>query len=81
MSIMAAEQTFLCETCSAKRHRPYSVPYFLYRCANGCGFRRFVRSDIIESLSTFPENARPENWDSLSLQQKLVVAGNAASPK
>jgi hypothetical protein len=71
---MEEHEVYLCEVCTAKRHRSYSVSYFLRACANGCGFRRFVREDILDKIGAIPEAARPDGWSQMTTVEKVLFA-------
>lgn len=74
---MEEHEVYLCEVCNAKRHRSYSVSYFLKACANGCGFKRFIRGDILDKISAIPEAARPDEWDQMTAFEKALFGYRA----
>lgn len=65
---------YTCLDCGESVERKYRAKYLLSSCGSGCGYVRFVRDSLIEKIEMIPDDSKPEDWPSLSLEGKLKVA-------
>lgn len=69
--------TYVCSGCRNDEDREYRVTHFIKFCENGCGFVKHIRKALVKKTSTVPDDARPESWASMDLDERLMVAMRA----
>jgi hypothetical protein len=60
--------------CGATVERSFRVPAVIRTCENDCGFGGYVREGLADRLGDVPEEARPEDWEELSAEERLRIA-------
>jgi len=65
---------YVCPTCGATVDRPFRAPSVVRQCDNGCSFGHFLRADILERVEAVPEDARPDDWEEMEVENRLLVA-------
>ena len=71
---MGRSHEYVCPTCGDVVERPFRAPSVVRRCDNGCEFGPFLRVDVLDRVDQVPESARPDDWQEMEVEQRLLVA-------
>jgi hypothetical protein len=71
---MGRTHEYVCPTCGAVVERPFRAPSVVRQCDNGCSFGHFLRADILARVEEVPEEVRPDDWDEMEVENRLLLA-------
>ena len=67
-------ETYRCAVCEAPVEREFAVRSVIRTC-DECGEHgRFLHESLLESLESIPDDDRPEEWESMSLDERFMDA-------
>jgi hypothetical protein len=67
-------ETYVCPNCTEPTDRHYRVQFFSVTCPACDEHGRFVHESLLAVLDGIPADERPDNWDSLPLDERLLRA-------
>jgi hypothetical protein len=67
-------ETYVCPHCTEPTERHYRVQFFSVTCPDCGEHGRFVHRSLLSVLESIPVEDRPDGWDSLPLDERLLRA-------
>jgi len=66
--------TYTCSSCGETVEREYGVQYIVLTCPDCGEHGRLVHESLLSTLEGVPEEDRPEDWDRMGLDDRLLHA-------
>lgn len=67
-------QEYVCAACGATTARGYTVPMLVRTCEQCEEWGQFIRAGLLELADRVPDGDRPDDWGSLSGEERMQVA-------
>jgi len=66
--------TYACSSCGATVEREYGVQYIVLTCPSCGEHGRLVHESLVATLEGLPEEDRPDDWEGMGLDDRLLHA-------